>query len=387
MRIGLVLAATPPYSETFFRNKIRILKEHGFEVVLFVDQLKTPFDDCIVRKGYSGNNKSFFSLFKALMNLTIHLKQTFKLFKANRLDGFTIKQNVSSLITSAHILGHSLDWLHFGFATMAIHRENTAAAIGAKMAVSVRGSDLHVYPIMHPNCYTLTWKRIDRLHHISNYLLKLAIQQGFVLNESNAYLITPAINTSFFSASNTRVKNSRLVICTVARLHWIKGLEYVLESLAILKRNGIDFEYHLIGDGDDYNRLYFVAHQLDILQNIQFHGKQPQDVINLYLAKADLFIMYSLDEGFCNAVLEAQAMGCFTLVSNNAALMENVIDGKTGWVVEGRNSMALAEAITKFVDLPSSIKDSILASAISRVNNQFNLQLQKEAFIRFYEVN
>lgn len=40
MRIGLVLAATPPYSETFFRNKIRILTEHGFDVVLLTDKKK-----------------------------------------------------------------------------------------------------------------------------------------------------------------------------------------------------------------------------------------------------------------------------------------------------------------------------------------------------------
>lgn len=307
------------------------------------------------------------------------------LARANHNDGFSLKQNVLSLLTSAHILGLKLDWLHFGFATMAIGRENLAKVIGAKMAISVRGSDLHVYPIEHPNCYNLVWKRIYRLHHISNYLLELAKNQGFNSELASSYLITPAIDTNLFSSPASRNRNAKVIICTVARLHWIKGLEYILESLALLRQRGIDFEYHILGEGDDYKRLFFAAHQLNISDCVVFHGKKTQVEINQHLANSDLFIMYSLDEGFCNSVLEAQAMGCLTLVSNNKALMENVLDGETGWVVQGRNPKALAETIEKVLHLSEVELRRIRENAMQRVNQIFNLNNQKQAFIQFYE--
>ena len=37
MKIGLVLPATPGYSETFFTNKIKGLQKHGHTGVLFVN--------------------------------------------------------------------------------------------------------------------------------------------------------------------------------------------------------------------------------------------------------------------------------------------------------------------------------------------------------------
>jgi colanic acid/amylovoran biosynthesis glycosyltransferase len=385
MRIGLVLAATPPYSETFFRNKIRILTEHGFDVVLLTDKKKGEIDNCKERVGYSANGSFGLHLIKALVRLLFSLPQALALAKANHNDGFSLKQNGLSLLTSAHMLGLNLDWLHFGFATMAIDRENTAKAIGAKMAMSVRGSDLHVYPIEHPNCYHLAWKRIHRLHHISNYLLDLAKQEGFNAEMASAHLITPAIDTSLFSPPAVRRQNAKTIICTVARLHWIKGLEYILEALALLRQRGFEFEYHILGEGDDYKRLFFAAHQLNLTDCVVFHGKKSQPEINVQLADSDLFIMYSLDEGFCNSVLEAQAMGCLTLVSNNPALMENVLDGETGWVVPGRNPKALAESVEKVLNLPEIDLRRVRENAMQRVKQTFNLNNQKQAFIHFYE--
>lgn len=385
MRIGLVLAATPPYSETFFRNKIRILTEHGFDVVLLTDKQKGKIDNCKERVGYSANGSFGLHLIKALFRLLFSFPQAIALAKANYKDGFSLKQNGLSLLTSAHMLGQNLDWLHFGFATMAIGRENTAKAIGAKMAMSVRGSDLHVYPLEHPKCYQLAWRRIDRLHYISNYLYNLAIKDGFNTKTASSQLIKPAIDTNLFIPPATRCLNTKVIICTVARLHWIKGIEYILEALALLRQRGIDFEYHILGEGDDYKRLFFAAHQFNLNDCVVFHGKKSQAEINEQLAISDLFIMYSLDEGFCNSVLEAQAMGCLTLVSNNPALMENVLDGETGWVVPGRNPKALAESVEKVLNLPEIDRRRIRENAMQRVKQTFNLNNQKQAFIHFYQ--
>ena len=42
-------------------------------------------------------------------------------------------------------------------------------------------------------------------------------------------------------------------ILTVARLHWIKGLEYTIEAMG--KLESINFRYTIVGNGDEYERL------------------------------------------------------------------------------------------------------------------------------------
>ncbi|MBK7870836.1 MAG: glycosyltransferase family 4 protein [Saprospiraceae bacterium] len=56
-----------------------------------------------------------------------------------------------------------------------------------------------------------------------------------------------------------------------------------------------------------------------------------------YYEKADIYLQYSIQEGFCNAVLEAQAMGLLCIVSDAEGLPENILHGQTGWVVPKGN--------------------------------------------------
>ncbi len=58
-----------------------------------------------------------------------------------------------------------------------------------------------------------------------------------------------------------------------------------------------------------------------------------------------IYVQPSLNEGFCNAVLEAQAMGKLTIASNVGGLPENIVDGKTGWLFENLSSESLAQQI------------------------------------------
>src|SRR5690606_13589341 len=48
MKIGLILSASPGYSETFFRSKIKGLQTNGVKVQLFCQSKKEDFDLCPV---------------------------------------------------------------------------------------------------------------------------------------------------------------------------------------------------------------------------------------------------------------------------------------------------------------------------------------------------
>lgn len=386
MQIGLILSSAPGYSETFFRNKIQFLTEAGVEIIVFADTAESIETNYKIVRGFSWNGSILSktkNLIKAMLRLSRVPLKARKLYFLNKRDNYSKRENILSLLSSAHILVFDLDWIHFGFATQALGRENLAKVLEAQMAASIRGFDIGIYPLKHPNCYQLLWKRLNKLHYISDDLYSLALKQGFDSKISHQK-ITPAINVSVFQGNEITKFNSPVRILTVARLNWKKGLDYTLESLSLLNRKFFDFTYTVIGEGKDLERLLFACHQLGIKDKVSFVGKKSHQEVREYYQKSDIYLQYSIQEGFCNAVLEAQAMGLLCLVSDAEGLSENVLHNKTGWVVPKRRPDLLAQQILKVIDLTYGERTKISEAAIKRVKEQFNLEKQKREFLEFY---
>ncbi len=390
MKIGIVLPASPGYSETFFSNKIKGLQSHGYTVVLFVnsDKNKTTLPVKIIKApNLSGNigivlMRSVLCLMKAFV---FHFSATKRFFQFNAKDKIPFAKNIKIIIASSHILSEKLDWLHFGFGTMALEKENVAAAIQAKMSVSFRGFDHYVYPEKNKNCYQWLFSKKVKYHVLSEGMKTDLIQKGILASQIDK--ITPAINMDLFSANSNTEKTASLKIVTVARLHWIKGLDYTLEALALVKQKGIPFHYTIIGEGQEKERLQFLVHQLGLGNEVTFAGKLNPEEVKNELQNAEIYLQYSHQEGFCNAVLEAQAMGKICIVSDADGLKENVLDKVTGFVVPKRNPLYLAGKIIEVNQLSAIEKAGISKAAMERVKRDFRIEEQIEKFITFYEKN
>lgn len=390
MRIGLVLPNLPAYSETFFRNKVLGLQQNGHEVILFVNSKpkSSNYLDCkIVRAPKLSGNKldvAISSMVQVVKAVFAQPRKSLNLYKLNRKDGISFKDNLKSIIANQFLLNEKLDWLHYGFGTMALGRENVAQAIGAKMAVSFRGFDIGIYPLKHPNCYNYLFQKVDKVHVISDDLTDLLYKNG-LSKEKQIIKITPAINTIFFTSTSNN-NNPILQLVTIARLHWKKGLEYTLEALALLKQENIPFHFSIIGDGSEKERLQFAVHQLNLVENVSFLGKLTPEQVKEELTKTDIYLQYSVQEGFCNAVLEAQAMGLLCVVSDAEGLSENVLEQQTGWIVEKRKPALLAQKIKEVMLLSPTEKARIRTNATGRVQQEFNLEKQQQEFLEFYNL-
>jgi colanic acid/amylovoran biosynthesis glycosyltransferase len=391
MRIGLVLPAIPAYSETFFRSKISGLIANGHEVVLFVNGKTPETQYCGARVvcSFSTQGNRMLLLLRAIVTLFVllvsHAKTVFRFIKSERKEHASWSKLISRLLLNATLLSERLDWLHFGFGTMALGRENVADAIGAKMAVSFRGFDITIYPLKHPGCYDKVWKKVDKIHVLSDDLADLIAKLGGEAIRGKCVKITPAIDTAFFSRTlPLQTLQSPLQLLTIARLHWKKGLDYTLEALALLHQKGVAFHYNIIGTGPEEERLRFTAHQLGINPFVTFAGKQSPEYIKKQLEQTDVYVQYSIQDGVGNAVLEAQAMGVYCMVSDAEGLQENVVHGVTGSVVTKRNPEALANGITLFLDLDATEKIKSSEQAIARVKQGYSVEKQQASFMKFY---
>lgn len=387
MKIGIFLSTTPGYSETFFISKIKGLQKNGIEICLFCHNKKEDFSLCpVVESAKVPKNPILLGWYfiKEFILLLPYSATVTRFINLERKEGTGWVDLFKKIYLNAHLLRAKIDWLHFGFATLALGRETVAKTIGAKMAVSFRGFDIGVYPVKFPNCYDRLWKYVDKVHVNSYDILVLA--KKYDLPESvPVQRITPAIDVKkFSSALQDFSQNNKPVFMTTGRLHWKKGLVQTVEALAILKNQGFDFLYKIVGEGEEYEKIAFAAYQLGLKENVRFLGKLNYSEVKRELEKTDIYIQYSIQEGFCNAVLEAQAMGKLCIVSNAEGLPENVLHEQSGWVVPKHSPLLLAEQIMKVVLMDEQTKRTISQNAVERVKKEFNLEKQQREFLEFY---
>ncbi|TVZ59166.1 colanic acid/amylovoran biosynthesis glycosyltransferase [Flavobacteriaceae bacterium MAR_2010_105] len=390
MNIGLVLSKPPAYSETFFMSKIKGLELSGHKVVLYVQYADRQFSSSKVvcapkfyKRHYLWQCLAFLKIGFSLLPFIRRVAHFMQLEHGAQRSW---KRSFKNLYLNAHILQADLDWLHFGFATMAVDREHIAQAIGAKMAVSFRGYDIDVYPLKFPNCYNLLWTQVDKVHSISQYLLDKAY--GLGLARTTAYqIITPAIDLESFNTfrREPRKLNGIVKFISIARFEWIKGLDYTLEALALLKAKGVNFHYSLIGEGKGREALVYGISQLGLQEQVRLINQIPHEEVVDYLLQSDIYIQYSHSEGFCNAVLEAQAVGCLCVVSDGGALGENVVHGQTGWVIDKRQPELLAQTLNKIIELTQDERSKMISNAQDHIKQHFDIASQQQAFRQFYE--
>jgi len=390
MRIGLVLPKVPGYSETFFRSKVKGLTQNGHEVFIFVNKGNNhAFTGAKVRRSYVVNRNDILSLL-LITGVFIRLiitqpKRIVRFYKLLKADGKSIFSILRNFCLNAHILKQDLDWLHFGFATMVFEREYLAKAIGAKMAISIRGFDIAIYPVKNPGCYNGVWPMVDWMHVISEDLRDKLLALDFP-EDKPIVKITPAIDFNKFYADRAFHSNHKPVkILSVGRLHWKKGFEYGLGAMAYLKSERIDFKYTIIGAGEELERLKFAAYQLGVEDRVEFLGAKTADEVAGFMKQADVYFQPSNQEGFCNSVLEAQAAGCLCIVSDAEGLSENVVNEVTGWVVPRRDVVSMGTQLKKVIQLSPSSKFKIIETAQKRVCDTFNIDNQVKEFIRLYE--
>jgi colanic acid/amylovoran biosynthesis glycosyltransferase len=275
--------------------------------------------------------------------------------------------------------------LHFGFATQTLGSEFVAKAIGAKMGVSFRGFDIAIYPLKHPGCYKKLWNQLDKVHTISKDLLERAYELGLT-RTVEVQKITPAIDVNVFTPKLSQPDSPTVRFLTVARMHWKKGLVDTLQALTIFKQLGVPFTYTIVGDGStkEWERVAIARRDFSLENEVILAGKRNKEQVVQHYKNSDVYLQYSISEGFCNAVLEAQASKLLCVVSDAEGLSENVLHETTGWVVPKCTPELLAQQLAMMVNMSDSEKEIIRNAARSRVEEHFNIEKQQAEFVQFY---
>lgn len=138
--------------------------------------------------------------------------------------------------------------------------------------------------------------------------------------------------------------------CLAAR----KDYGTLLDALALMKKEGLEFSTTLVGDGPDRGMLEAKAASLGLDGRVRFLGERPD--VEPLLKAMDVFVLSSREEGIPNALLEAMAAGRAAVATAVGGTPEVMEDGRTGWLVPSRSPEALAAALADAVRRPDEAR-------------------------------
>lgn len=154
-------------------------------------------------------------------------------------------------------------------------------------------------------------------------------------------------------------------IITVARLSEEKGLERSIEAVAYCINQGKKIKYHIVGSGNQKQKLTELTRRLNLLNNIFFYGNQNNPFY--YIKNADLFLLSSYHEAAPMVIDESAFLGVPILSTRTTSSDEMLIDNGFGIVCEN-NSQSLKTTLLDIVQDAQkleTIRASLLSSSFS----------------------
>lgn len=158
----------------------------------------------------------------------------------------------------------------------------------------------------------------------------------------------------------------------------LKGAEYVLESLRLLKERAINVHYDIVGEVG----IPFALKKKYESVPITYHGQVPQDDLKLYLAESDIYLFPSLADGCAQSGMEALAAGLPVIATYQSGLP--ITDGVTGCVVPIKDATAIADKI-EWLIAHQDERERIGREAAKMMRENYTWEKYGENMTRVYE--
>ncbi len=150
--------------------------------------------------------------------------------------------------------------------------------------------------------------------------------------------------------ANVLSNNKKYQLKSIGTLNEQKGMQYLIAAMPLVLREFPQTELEIIGDG------YFKKNLSREIKEMKLAGKVKLSgfVKDIYgeLEKTDIYVQPSLSESFGLAILQAMSVGLPVVATKTGGIPEVVTQGKTGILVEPKNSKELSRGVLELLRDP-----------------------------------
>lgn len=194
-------------------------------------------------------------------------------------------------------------------------------------------------------------------------------------------LLSDPFNPTGFQKDYNHTDDKPFTITTVARLYVTKGLTYLLDTAAIVKRDHPNVQFKVYGDGELRGELLSKAESLGLDGRDIFMGAfTDREKLTRIMEGTDIFLLSSILEGQPLVIVEAMAFGCPIVSTNVGGIPELITDGVNGLLCLPENPQCLAEKIRLLIE------DAVSRERLGRAARNFyeNSPFEAKAAANFF---
>ncbi len=183
-------------------------------------------------------------------------------------------------------------------------------------------------------------------------------QEGLLAHDAKSVVIKgTGVDLEYYKSKNEFKNESKVKFLFIARLIKEKGIPELFEAARLLREKYNDFEVQLLGWVDP-NPGGISKEEIDRMHRsgvINYLG--TADDVRPYIDSADVFVLPSYyNEGLPRTIQEAMAMRMPIITTDHPGCRETVEDGRNGFLIPIKDSLALMRSMEYFIQNPEEIK-------------------------------
>lgn len=189
-----------------------------------------------------------------------------------------------------------------------------------------------------------------------------------------------AFSSSYSLREEFKIGKDMALIGCIGRIEERKGQKYLIDAIKDVN----NVKLLLIGNGGvEYLKwIKELCEELKISDRVIFAGYRKD--IPALLKGIDIFVFPTLTEAFSRVILEAMTAGKPVIVTDVGGNSEAIVNDITGYVVQVRNAMVLAEKINELVNNKEKQEQMGLAGR-KRAEEFFTIERHVESVERIYK--
>lgn len=355
----------PHATDTFIRNEVKSMRAMGFTVHPF--SVRRPPMSMTVSDEIREERERTTYLLSGMVSLVFYgmfalLRFPSRLFPAAllayRSGGAGIKVRVwqtayllQAAILAQHLKKRGVQHLHnhigANSATVAM-LASCLSRIPYSMTVHGAGD------FEHPLAIIGLRQKIERAafvvavtHHGRSQLYRYCGHEHW----KKIHVVRCGVEDRFLGGAAVPIPSAPRLVC-IGRISEQKGHLLLVEAAARLKRQGMDFEIALVGDGPMRGEIEQLSAKLGVAENVKVLGWMDSDQVKQQILASRAMVLPSFAEGLPVVIMEALALGRPVISTYIAGIPELVEPGRNGWLVPAGSVDDLVEAMREALEAP-----------------------------------
>lgn len=192
------------------------------------------------------------------------------------------------------------------------------------------------------------YRNADKIITISEDTKKILIEI-YNIAPSQIELIPCGVDIKKFK-KNEKIKKLRNSLLFVGRLDKRKGIDFLIETIPLIKKRVSDIKLFIIGKGKIRKKTKKFVRDNDLESNIRFLGFVPDSQLPKWYNCCQLTVVPSVFEGFGLTAIESLACETPVIGTNVDGIRSIIKNNKNGILVEYDNKKELTAQIVKLLN-------------------------------------